>query len=1713
MRRILLFTALLVSLLWCKAQPYGNEWIDYSQPHYKIKVWQDGVYRIPYSTLIAYSSSFSGINVNNFAIYHNGQQVPLFISATGSTLTGSDYIEFYGKRNIGDVDSFLYRTGDMQPHPYYSLFTDTSIYYLTIRSNQANLRLANVQNNLLNPPAKEPYFMWTARQITTNKYYEGKYLSSGNDEVYRSIYDIGEGFAGNFFGSTAQTYVLATPDVNLSGPAAVFNAVFANNSNEGHSARIDVNTYNVYQQGTAFVGFKLNRITGSVPLNQLQSSNNIKFYTSDQAVSTKQNVAYMSELRYPRNFNFQGQNRFYFTLDASPNSRYLEINNFNDNGLQPVLYDLTNGLRLTSTQSPGSSPLRFVLPAPSQPGTTRELVLVSGDVSSYTTVTNLTPLFFQNFNSAANKGDYVLIASSSLFNNGGSNPVELYRSYRDMDDNPASGRYQAVIINVDTLYDQFSYGVKKSPLAIRNFIQWANSHWTVAPKHVFLVGKAIESPTTKRSTGNQYNLDLVPTFGYPGSDNLLAASRTNDTMLVCIGRLAAQNPQQVQDYLDKVQTYEAQQNSYSNSEPIDNKEWQKRVLHFSGGTGSTEQTMFRYYLDQYKKVVEDTLWGASVTTYSKTTNAPIDQSQSAIIKADINKGVSLITFFGHSATGAFDFSIDEPENYTNQGKLPVIISNGCFAGLIHTSTPGYSERFVLEPQVGAIAFMATTSLSISNSLDRFTSKVYQELSNRRYTNTFGECVRSAMSDVVACCGTADFDMMVAYEMTLHGDPALRLNQYPKPDYAVNESSVYFNPASVTPGTDSFEVHVIVTNLGRARKDTISVSLTRYSFGANNDSVSAYYKKYIPAPYYKDTVTFVLPTATAGATYGQNLFYPYVDADYHVDEMAENNNGLTIPASIYIQNDDVIPIYPYEFAIDSQQGVTLKASTVNPFAPARNYRFEIDTSELFLAPLETKIIYQSGGVLHWKPTITYKDSVVYYWRVAIDSSSPRWRYSSFIYLAGEYPGWNQSHYYQWQKDNYLNMLMDTDRIFKFPSSVNNIFVKTGIADAFGGPLSSESMGWDYNNYNMHRFRMGGCGFNNGITFAVIDNVTGFPWYSMNLLPSNTDNWGDKFGNYHCDGKYYIQYGYDFKTTGVHGAVDPTVPGASQISNQPWSVVIKNFIDSIPAGFYVLAYSDNNMTSIYPQWDDTLVNALESSFLLPASQFKNGSLNGPFIYFTQKGNPNFQSTFVTQSSYSPYIQASIDFTGLWFAGQMTSPKIGPAQEWGSMHFQLQSREGNTKDIDTVDLIGVQNNGIETVLLSTTDTFNLINNFSAQQYPYMRLRLRTRDDSLRTPTQLQYWRILYKKAPEAAINPAKYFSFVDSVPMGGNMHVEVALENVTDIPMDSMLASYTIRDAQFHVYDTLIRHAPLPGQQDSFIVLSYGQSINSNTYEGLNRLVIEANPNEDQLEQYHFNNYAELNFKTVGDKINPLLDVTFDGQHIFNGDIVSTQPTIMVTLKDENKFLALNDSSLLDLYLKYPGESTLRRLNFDNITMKFYPADSTNLTKGNKAQVELKPTFTIDGTYELIIRDRDRSGNNSSMESRNENNRFYDYKISFEVINKPMITNILNYPNPFTTATKFIFTITGNEVPDYMRIQIMTIKGTVVKEITKEELGPIHIGRNISEYTWDGRDTYGDLLANGVYFYRVTTRLDDKEMDHMGTNYDKYFKKGFGKLVIVR
>jgi hypothetical protein len=231
-----------------------------------------------------------------------------------------------------------------------------------------------------------------------------------------------------------------------------------------------------------------------------------------------------------------------------------------------------------------------------------------------------------------------------------------------------------------------------------------------------------------------------------------------------------------------------------------------------------------------------------------------------------------------------------------------------------------------------------------------------------------------------------------------------------------------------------------------------------------------------------------------------------------------------------------------------------------------------------------------------------------------------------------------------------------------------------------------------------------------------------------------------------------------------------------------------------------------------------------------------------------------------------------------------------------------------------------------------------------------------------------------------------------------------------------------------------------------------------------------------------------------------------HILNRDIVSSKPHIVVKLKDENKWMVLNDTSGIKVQVRYP-DGTLRSYYFlQNDTLKF-TAPGNAPSNDNTATIDFIPYFVKDGNYELIVTGKDRSGNTAGS---------LEYKVGFQVVNKPMISNMLNYPNPFTTSTAFVFTITGSEVPQNIKIQILTVTGRTVREITKEELGPLHIGRNITEFKWDGTDQFGQKLANGIYLYRVVTNLNGHSLDKYKSdedNTDQYFNKGYGKMYLMR
>jgi hypothetical protein len=1691
-----LFTAVILLLVFTGFSQLNNSWIDYSKTYYKFKLGKDTLCRIAQPVLA--SAGLGTTPAQNFQLWRNGKQVRIYTSVASGILAASDYIEFLGEMNDGKPDKTLYRDADFQLDDKYSLFSDTATYYLTVNPAGGNLRYVESNNPVAgNTLPADAYFMRRLEEHYKSQINSGYYRSLG-EQVYSSAFDKGEGWAS---GSVASCCALFKSFIGVNkyvaGPA---NSVMFTVSAYGNAwytrdlgARINSTAVLPTPNPMAFMDTYKKDTVRNLPLSLIANPSGFNVSVRGENSSAPGSdgivVAALS-VTYPATFNFNNEKNFYFELAPSATGNYLIINSFNNNGVQPVLYDNTNGRRyLGDLSTPGQ--VKFVLPPSSDP--VRKCNLTSQDPTNIFNIASLVSKIFLNLSNIANQGDYIIISNSILYNNGsGVNYVDQYRQYRS---SVAGGGYTAKVYDIDELTDQFAFGIKKHPTAIRDFIRYANEQFSIKPKFTFLIGRAVNYKDCKINESNPDidKLNLVPTFGVPASDVLLACNPGTVVPIVPIGRIGAINGNEVGNYLEKMKQYEQAQNS--TSQTIADKAWMKNIVHISGGIDSSETASFINRLNQYKQIARDTMFGANVETFAKSTSGPVQEASSNRITQLFNEGISFITYFGHSSANTLAFNLSSPETYQNQGKYPFFNVSGCSAGNFFNfdvtrlaGSMSLSEKYVFANQRGSIGFFADSHFGIEPFLDIYNINLYKEFCKTNYGGIIGDQIKKTIQNIVDANPSPldHYIRMHLEELSLHGDPALKINAHTKPDYTVEEQLIKISPSIISVADNSFNLTVRMLNTGKVVNDSIRVTVKRK---LANDSVNVLYNQLIPAIKYSDSLTFVVPINPI-TDKGLNKIIVTLDVDNKVAELSEMNN--TIEKDFLIYEDEIRPVYPYTFSIVNQQNLTFIANTANPLVQQRQYTMEVDTTELFNSSFKKNYNTSgNGGVIEFKPTnITFTDSTVYYWRTSITpigTANVIWNTSSFVYLPASTNGWNQSHVYQHFKSAYTNMTLDsTSRNLSFNPRTTVLVSNNGM---YRGSLNE---GNEFNlQINGAQYIQDGCD-SRRLVFHLFNPASLNP-----VVNAKTGQPGRYGSDDPCGAVTEYQFSFDYgSTTGRKKIMD--------------------FMDSIPSGYYVVVKNSTANPAAFPgvywpwaqDWTavdgpNKLTDKLRNAGFAIIDSF-NRARCWTFAY-KKNDAANYPPRYSMSVGVNDKNSFEFNIYGKNAEGTITSPVFGPSKKWEFLHWRGNSQESPSADAVNIGVYGINNAGTSKLLKTITAAKDTAIDFiDAQLYPYLQLKLYNSDFSLATPYQLKYWSVNGQAVPEGIIAPNILYQMKDTVEQGETIDFKIVFKNISTTAFDSAMKF------KFIIYNN--DNSPVTVNLQKGKVLIAGDTllvqykIDTKDFPGNNTLFLDVNPNNDQPEQLHFNNIFFKDFYVRPDNYNPSLDVTFDGVHILNKDIVSARPHIYIKLKDESRFLALSDTSLFKVQVLYP-DNTLRNYSFGD-SMRFNPA---NIAAGeNAATIDFMPYFNEDsesGYYELIITGKDVVGNKAGA---------LEYRVQFTVINKPMISNLLNYPNPFTSSTAFVFTLTGSEVPQNMRIQILTITGKVVREITKDELGPIRIGRNITEFKWDGTDMYGQKLANGVYLYRVLTNLNGQSLEkYKATNdkTDKYFNKGYGKMVLIR
>ena len=1662
----------------------GNEWINYDQEYYKLHVVENGLYRVTYTQLVAAGVPVNTMNLNNMQLFHNGEEQYIYIYKAPDEQRNFTHIEFYGKKNNAELDKEFFDNPNSLVNENYSYYNDTAVYFLTWNNLSSNRRMTIENSSDFGPyiTNKQAYCYKNIRTDYTGMYHSGStrcfftsskgwfdnaIISSENSGITKTLSTPNQyTLAGNVYCEVA---VAGTPSSTIS--SAVEHRLRLRFLNKDTTY-----FYSGYNYVRDFITIPASTLTGSSIVFSFSCQPNPGQQTADRNA-----VSYIS-VKYPHTWNFSetpNYLEFFLPENNSTTKDYIEISGFNSTS-DVVIYDMTSHQRIAVQNSAGI--IKALVNS-----TNKERLLIIINDNGYKSISRISKVSnnnkFINYAGQNPNANYIIVTHSKLLQ-----ACNEYASYRN------STGYNSIVVDVDQLYNQFAYGVEKHPAAIKRYIKKLHELNPSQEKFMFLVGKSIHNRNFRNSINNtswrtNFANCLVPSAGYLSSDNLITSriATKNCEPLVGTGRLSVNTSNEVIAYLNKVKAYE--------SNPTE--EWMKNIIHFGGGNNSSEQTQFANYLKNYRNVIEGPLFGATVKTFLKTSSDHVVINKADSIANLINNGVSMMTFFGHGNLDGFDQNIDSPDNFNNIGKFPFILANSCYSGDIHTvNTDRCISELWVNNSKGAIAFLASVGQGMPTSLDVFSLELYKNITYKKYHKPLALQIKNTIKELENDPRYMESHQMeiTCHEFTLNGDPAIVVNSNEKPDLVIKPEYVSFIPNDITTVLENFQVKMIIKNIGKAVEESFQVSVAR-KFPIGNDTTITLT---VNGCNYSDTLYLTLPVDRINGP-GLNSLRIIIDPMNNIDEITKTNNSVEI--NFLIKSTDIFPVFPYEYAIYPNKKLSLIASTGDHFLLTEQYIFQIDTSDYFINPLSEQIISSAGGTVSWELPFDLSENTVYYWRVGKYNpirNDILWRESSFIYEEGE-QGWSQAHYYQFKKDDYRFIEYNRNsRLFTFVTvpkmlKCHNI----GGQLANGQPLETHYnlIGWNIDgSYGNGQGDRTNCNAPVSMIIAVIDPLTLEGWPSNKFPTCPYTNRGCPY----CPSRpnsptYFYTFNLD----------------ATSSSN------MAKFLNDIPNDHYILAYTWGNCSSA--NWTQYGYPAFES---LGASNVKNAISAGlPYIFFVKKGN-NASAQEVIGTHTRDTIDFAIELRSNFTYGNIQSVEIGPAAEWKSLHWDQKTYPLENPDNDEalLSVYGIKNNGTKEIISNLSDIkpepqnlniYTLGTDINYQTYPKIALDFYTKDEITNTPAQLKKWQVKFKEVAETAIDPKLGYHFCcDTLYEGDLIEFAIATKNISSSDMDSLAVKYWLQtDKNKNILLDLRKLKKHPAGDIIIDTIKYSTLNLSN----LNSIWIEYNPIDTvtgtyyQNEQYHFNNLAVKYFYVKKDITNPLLDVSFDGRYIMNGEIVSAKPEILIKLKDENKYLALNDTALFKIFITNTTTQEEKRIYFTNIlkpeeSLEWTPASLPN----NSCKIIYRPTFTEDGIYRLRVQAKDISNNFSGAN---------DYVIEFEIITQSTISHLLNYPNPFSTNTRFVFELTGSELPDDLRIEIFTISGKLVKVIYLDELGPIRIGRNITEYAWDGKDMYGDRLANGVYFYRVKAKINGKTIDKKTTEADKYFKHDIGKMYLLR
>lgn len=186
------------------------------------------------------------------------------------------------------------------------------------------------------------------------------------------------------------------------------------------------------------------------------------------------------------------------------------------------------------------------------------------------------------------------------------------------------------------------------------------------------------------------------------------------------------------------------------------------------------------------------------------------------------------------------------------------------------------------------------------------------------------------------------------------------------------------------------------------------------------------------------------------------------------------------------------------------------------------------------------------------------------------------------------------------------------------------------------------------------------------------------------------------------------------------------------------------------------------------------------------------------------------------------------------------------------------------------------------------------------------------------------------------------------------------------------------------------------------------------------------------------------------------------------LSRVPLNLLSPRAGAEALELNNNSLIIIggfSESFKALKTTEIFKYDGNTFSIEQGPPLHYARRNFAAVKFKNSIYVFGgedQFDNVVSHVEKLDLQTSMKE--------------EIVSPSELELEQNYPNPFNPTTHISF-----KIPQKSKVflEIFNIFGKRITTLVNDELDA---GKHTVE--WNGRDEYGNLVASGVYFYRIST-----------------------------